>query len=71
VSSEVIPVLPLEARVAKKGGSMVGILSYGAYIPMWRMDRGEIARATGTISAGGESAVASWDEDSLSMAVER
>ena len=49
---------------------MVGILSYGAYIPMWRMDRGEIARVAGTLSAGGERAVASWDEDSLSMAVE-
>ena len=49
---------------------MTGILSYGAYIPMWRIDRGEIARATGTPSMGGERAVASWDEDSLTMAVE-
>ena len=49
---------------------MIGIVSYGAYIPMWRMDREEIARAAGTLSAKGERAVASWDEDSLSMAVE-
>lgn len=49
---------------------MIGIVSYGAYVPMWRMDRGEIARAVGTLSARGERAVASWDEDSLSMAVE-
>lgn len=49
---------------------MIGIVSYGAYIPMWRMDREEIARAAGTLSARGERAVASWDEDSLSMAVE-
>ncbi len=49
---------------------MAGILSYGAYIPMWRMDRGEIAKTAGILSGGGSRAVASWDEDSLSMAVE-
>ena len=49
---------------------MTGILSYGAYIPMWRMDRGEIAKTVGILSGGGTRAVASWDEDSLSMAVE-
>ena len=49
---------------------MIGILSYGAYIPMWRIDRGEIANASGAPSMGGERAVTSWDEDSLTMAVE-
>jgi len=49
---------------------MVGIISYGAYVPMWRMERGEIAKAVGAMSAGGSRAVASWDEDSLTMAVE-
>jgi len=49
---------------------MVGILSYGAYIPMWRIDRSEIAKASGGASMGGERSVASWDEDSLTMAVE-
>ena len=49
---------------------MVGILSYGAYLPMWRIDRSEIARASGSGSMGGERTVASWDEDSLTMGVE-
>ncbi|MHC1585818.1 MAG: zinc ribbon domain-containing protein [Candidatus Syntropharchaeia archaeon] len=49
---------------------MVGILSYGAYIPIWRISRDEIARASGGPSMGGERSVASWDEDSLTMAVE-
>ena len=49
---------------------MAGILSYGAYIPVWRMSRDEIARSIGSASMGGERAVASWDEDSLTMGVE-
>ena len=49
---------------------MAGIVSYGAYIPVWRMSREEIARSIGSASMGGERAVASWDEDSLTMAVE-
>jgi len=49
---------------------MVGILSYGAYLPMWRIDRSEIANASGGTSMGGERTVASWDEDSLTMGVE-
>ncbi len=48
---------------------MVGILSYGAYIPMQRMKRNEIARSAMTLSGVGRRAVASWNEDSLSMAV--
>ena len=49
---------------------MVGIISYGAYVPMWRIERSEIAQASGVGSMGGERAVASWDEDSLTMGVE-
>ena len=49
---------------------MAGILSYGAYIPIWRMSRDEIAKSIGSASPGGERAVASWDEDSLTMGVE-
>jgi len=49
---------------------MVGIISYGAYIPMWRIDRSKLSEITGIPSLGGERSVASWDEDSLSMAVE-
>ncbi|MDH4221665.1 MAG: hypothetical protein OEV19_02895, partial [Candidatus Bathyarchaeota archaeon] len=50
---------------------MVGISSYGAYIPTWRLSRDEIARASGIpIVMPGERAVAAWDEDSLTMATE-
>ncbi|MDY6911796.1 MAG: 3-oxoacyl-[acyl-carrier-protein] synthase III C-terminal domain-containing protein [Chloroflexota bacterium] len=49
---------------------MVGITSYGAHVPYHRLGRSEIARAWGGVSIGGERAVANWDEDSLSMAVE-
>lgn len=49
---------------------MVGILSYGAYVPIWRIDRSIIAEAAGAGSMGGERALAGWDEDSLTMAVE-
>ncbi len=48
---------------------MAGIASYGAYIPFHRLARAEIARAWGTPPAPGERAVASYDEDSLTMAV--
>lgn len=48
---------------------MVGILSYGAYIPIWRIGRDEIAKASGARSMQGERAVASWDEDSITMGV--
>jgi 3-hydroxy-3-methylglutaryl CoA synthase len=49
---------------------MIGILSYGVYIPVWRMQREMIACAEGIFSAGGERSVAGFDEDSVSMAVE-
>ncbi|MBW1672367.1 MAG: hydroxymethylglutaryl-CoA synthase [Deltaproteobacteria bacterium] len=48
---------------------MVGITSLGAYIPIYRLNRNEIARIWGTKSLGGEKAVAGYDEDSLTMAV--
>jgi 3-hydroxy-3-methylglutaryl CoA synthase len=43
---------------------MVGIVSYGVYIPLWRLLRS-------AISAGlkGEKAIASFDEDSITMGV--
>ena len=47
-----------------------GIVSYGAYIPIYRLKRDEIARAWGRSSIGGEKAVANYDEDSATMAVE-
>lgn len=48
---------------------MIGITSYGAYVPFYRLGREEMARAWGKASLGGEKAVANFDEDSLTMAV--
>ena len=51
---------------------MVGIKSYGAYIPRYRMNHNTIFTAVGflgTFPPAGENAIASHDEDSLSMAV--
>jgi len=54
---------------------MVGITSYGAYIPLHRLSRSELHRAWGGIgmlgmAVPGEKAVAGYDEDSVTMAVE-
>lgn len=46
-----------------------GIVSYGAYVPMYRLSRAEIARVWGGGSTKGEKAVANCDEDSLTMGV--
>lgn len=43
---------------------MAGIISYGGYIPLWRLSRNMIAKGL-----PGEKAVASFDEDSITMAV--
>lgn len=48
---------------------MAGIMSYGAYIPTHRLSRAEIAKSWGLPEAPGEKAVASYDEDSLTMAL--
>jgi hydroxymethylglutaryl-CoA synthase len=48
---------------------MVGITSFEAYVPAYRLSREEISRVWGTKSLGGERAVAKYDEDSLTMAV--
>ncbi|MGH7840975.1 MAG: OB-fold domain-containing protein [Candidatus Binataceae bacterium] len=49
---------------------MAGIVSYGSYIPYRRLKRAAIAAMLGVPAARGERAVASFDEDSVSMAVE-
>jgi len=49
---------------------MVGITSYGAYIPKYRLGRDVIAKAWGPRFISGERAVANHDEDSLTMATE-
>ena len=52
---------------------MSGITSYGAYIPLHRIDRMNIYLAMGWLNPAsmlpGEKAVANYDEDSLTMAV--
>jgi hydroxymethylglutaryl-CoA synthase len=48
---------------------MVGITSFEAYVPAYRLSRGEISRVWGTKSFGGGRSVAKYDEDSLTMAV--
>ena len=49
---------------------MAGITSYGAYVPYYRLSRGEIAKAWGGYAGGGGRSVANWDEDTITMAVE-
>jgi len=49
---------------------MVGITSFGAYIPKYRLERDVIAKAWGHRFITGERAVANYDEDSLTMATE-
>jgi hydroxymethylglutaryl-CoA synthase len=54
---------------------MIGITSYGAYIPRYRMERKTIFAAMGWFNgatagvARGEKAIANYDEDSITMAV--
>src|SRR5437899_8168719 len=45
------------------------IVSYGTYLPWWRLDRQRIGEALGTLG-NGTRAVASYDEDTTTMAVE-
>src|SRR5262245_51660585 len=53
---------------ARRGGSMVGITAYGAYVPMLRLPLAAIGG--GTPKPGGpEKAVANWDEDAVTMGV--
>jgi hydroxymethylglutaryl-CoA synthase len=49
---------------------MVGIMSYGAYIPIYRLSRDEIGKVWGGGSRKGERVVGNCDEDSITMAVE-
>jgi hydroxymethylglutaryl-CoA synthase len=49
---------------------MVGIVSYGGYIPALRLERKLVADAWGRNSIGGERSVANNDEDSITMCVE-
>ncbi|MDY7038433.1 MAG: 3-oxoacyl-[acyl-carrier-protein] synthase III C-terminal domain-containing protein [Thermodesulfobacteriota bacterium] len=49
---------------------MVGITSFGAYIPIYRLSRDTVGQAWGRGSLKGERSVANNDEDSLTMAIE-
>jgi 3-hydroxy-3-methylglutaryl CoA synthase len=49
---------------------MAGIISYGAYLPLWRLSRDTIANAWESASIGGERSVANNDEDAITMASE-
>ena len=55
---------------------MIGITAYGAYIPRRRLQRKAIAQANAWFAPGlvggakGERAMANWDEDAVTMAVE-
>ncbi len=49
---------------------MRGIIAYGSYIPYYRLQKGAITAALGTGGGRGTRAVASYDEDATSMAVE-
>lgn len=48
---------------------MFGISAYGPYLPAYRLPREVIAQAHGGRAGAGEKAVANYDEDSLTMAV--
>ena len=49
---------------------MNGIVSYGSYIPYFRLDRKAIGESLGSSAGKGTRAVASYDEDTTSMGVE-
>jgi hydroxymethylglutaryl-CoA synthase len=49
---------------------MVGIVSYGAYRPIYRLSRDLPWLTWGGMPVGGERSVANFDEDSITMAVE-
>jgi hydroxymethylglutaryl-CoA synthase len=49
---------------------VAGLLSYGAYVPRHRLQREELGSALGVRSAAGARVVASYDEDTTTMAVE-
>lgn len=54
----------------KEKDMQVGIVNFGAYIPVHRMKKTVIGGMWNKFTSKGEKAVANWDEDSLTMAVE-
>lgn len=47
-----------------------GIVSWGVYLPFWRLERSAIARSLGAPAGRGTRAVASYDEDTTTLGVE-
>jgi hydroxymethylglutaryl-CoA synthase len=60
----------LRAAFAEGAADVGAILSYGTYLPYWRLRREVISASLGGRAMPGTRAVASYDEDSTSMAVE-
>jgi 3-hydroxy-3-methylglutaryl CoA synthase/uncharacterized OB-fold protein len=48
---------------------MAGLVSYGTYIPYYRLERGKIAGVLGSGGGRGTRSVAAYDEDTTSLAV--
>src|SRR5580704_36151 len=59
---------PATEAVTSTGGHRAGIVGYHAYLPAYRLDRGEIAAAVGA-SARGTRRVAGYDEDTTTLGV--
>jgi hydroxymethylglutaryl-CoA synthase len=53
----------------KESFDMVGITSFGVWLPAYRLNRDDIARTWSGRSAGGTRAVAGYDEDTVTMAM--
>lgn len=55
---------------------MTGIISYGAYVPLMRLQRADVYRSNAWFAPGlnglakGERSIGNWDEDAITMAVE-
>ena len=49
---------------------MNGIVAYGSYLPYYRLERKAIGQALGASAGQGTRSVASYDEDTTTMAVE-
>jgi hydroxymethylglutaryl-CoA synthase len=51
-------------------GMAAGIVSWGGYLPYWRLERAAIAQVLGSGPTRGSRSVASFDEDTTTLAVE-
>jgi 3-hydroxy-3-methylglutaryl CoA synthase/uncharacterized OB-fold protein len=70
VDEELVDVAWLAREGWAYAPAMRGIVSYGAYLPYWRLQRSAISGALGSGGGRGARTVASYDEDTTSIAVE-